>query len=73
MVERLRIRVKNQDLVLLFDNWSDMYVLNYAVQIFQFIAVRKIPWAKANLNYTAQALIVSAGMLLSIYIWIFFF
>ncbi|KAL9680172.1 hypothetical protein QQ045_018050 [Rhodiola kirilowii] len=25
------------------------------------IAVRKIPWAKANLNYTAQALIISGG------------
>ncbi|RDX57738.1 hypothetical protein CR513_62997, partial [Mucuna pruriens] len=25
-------------------------------------AVRMIPWAKANLNYTAQALIISAGM-----------
>ncbi|XP_071726372.1 early nodulin-93-like isoform X1 [Rutidosis leptorrhynchoides] len=25
------------------------------------IAVRTIPWAKANLNYTAQALIISAG------------
>ncbi|KAK2982944.1 hypothetical protein RJ640_006358 [Escallonia rubra] len=25
------------------------------------IAVRVIPWAKANLNYTAQALIISAG------------
>ncbi|KAL5558624.1 hypothetical protein UlMin_034835 [Ulmus minor] len=24
------------------------------------VAVRKIPWAKANLNYTAQALIISA-------------
>ncbi|KAJ6854857.1 early nodulin-93-like [Populus alba x Populus x berolinensis] len=27
-------------------------------------AVRVIPWAKANLNYTAQALIISAGMIL---------
>lgn len=26
------------------------------------IAVRKVPWAKANLNYTAQALIISGGM-----------
>ncbi|CAL5431770.1 unnamed protein product [Camellia sinensis] len=25
------------------------------------VAVRVIPWAKANLNYTAQALIISAG------------
>lgn len=27
----------------------------------QLTAVRMIPWAKANLNYTAQALIISAG------------
>lgn len=27
----------------------------------QLTAVRTIPWAKANLNYTAQALIISAG------------
>ncbi|XP_039054886.1 early nodulin-93-like [Hibiscus syriacus] len=26
------------------------------------IAVRKVPWAKANLNHTAQALIISGGM-----------
>lgn len=26
------------------------------------VAVRVVPWAKANLNYTAQALIVSAGI-----------
>ncbi|KAI8561806.1 hypothetical protein RHMOL_Rhmol04G0370100 [Rhododendron molle] len=25
------------------------------------VAVRVLPWAKANLNYTAQALIISAG------------
>jgi len=30
----------------------------------QLTAVRVIPWAKANLNYTAQALIISAGMIL---------
>nr|KJB65627.1 hypothetical protein B456_010G104000 [Gossypium raimondii] len=30
------------------------------------IAVRKIPWAKANLNHTAQALIISGGILESI-------
>jgi len=29
----------------------------------QLAAVRVIPWAKANLNYTAQALIISAGMI----------
>lgn len=28
---------------------------------YQLIAVRKIPWAKANINHTGQALIVSAG------------
>jgi hypothetical protein len=27
----------------------------------QLAAVRMIPWAKANLNYTAQALIISGG------------
>ena len=34
--------------------------------LFQLIAVRKIPWAKANLNHTAQALIISGGILKSI-------
>jgi len=29
----------------------------------QLTAVRVIPWAKANLNYTAQALIISSGMI----------
>ena len=30
---------------------------------FQLAACRMVPWAKANLNYTAQALIISSGML----------
>lgn len=29
----------------------------------QLAAVRMIPWAKANINYTGQALIISAGMI----------
>lgn len=37
----------------------------------QLVAVRTIPWAKANLNYTAQALIISAGMTLT-YVHIFY-
>uniref|UniRef100_A0A7N0T5C8 Early nodulin-93-like n=1 Tax=Kalanchoe fedtschenkoi TaxID=63787 RepID=A0A7N0T5C8_KALFE len=32
------------------------------------IAVRKIPWAKANLNYTAQALIISSASIASYFI-----
>ncbi|KAK3030213.1 hypothetical protein RJ639_038723 [Escallonia herrerae] len=32
------------------------------------IAVRVIPWAKANLNYTAQALIISAGSIAAYFI-----
>ncbi|KAL8522137.1 hypothetical protein ACS0TY_012328 [Phlomoides rotata] len=32
------------------------------------VAVRKIPWAKANLNYTAQALIVSAASIAAYFI-----
>ncbi|KAL8216562.1 hypothetical protein R6Q57_023399 [Mikania cordata] len=32
------------------------------------IAVRTIPWAKANLNYTAQALIVSAASIAAYFI-----
>lgn len=28
----------------------------------QLVAVRVVPWGKANLNYTAQALIISAGI-----------
>ncbi|KAK7822367.1 early nodulin-93 [Quercus suber] len=32
------------------------------------VAVRKIPWAKANLNYTAQALIISAASIAAFFI-----
>ncbi|KAL3633500.1 hypothetical protein CASFOL_022262 [Castilleja foliolosa] len=32
------------------------------------IAVRKIPWAKANLNYTAQALIISSASIAAYFI-----
>jgi hypothetical protein len=32
----------------------------------QLAAVRMIPWAKANLNYTAQALIISGGTVSSL-------
>lgn len=34
----------------------------------QLAAVRMIPWAKANLNYTAQALIISAASIASYFI-----
>ena len=30
----------------------------------QLVGCRVLPWAKANLNYTAQALIISAGTVL---------
>ncbi|KAK1314799.1 hypothetical protein QJS10_CPA06g00853 [Acorus calamus] len=32
------------------------------------IAVRVVPWAKANLNYTAQALIISAASIATYFI-----
>ncbi|XP_047319805.1 early nodulin-93-like [Impatiens glandulifera] len=32
------------------------------------VACRKIPWAKANLNYTAQALIISAATIAAYFI-----
>ncbi|MFS8003068.1 putative early nodulin 93 ENOD93 protein [Helianthus anomalus] len=32
------------------------------------IAVQTIPWAKANLNYTAQALIISAASIAAYFI-----
>ncbi|XP_015885503.1 early nodulin-93 [Ziziphus jujuba] len=32
------------------------------------VAVRAIPWAKANLNYTAQALIISAASVAAYFI-----
>ncbi|XP_054794849.1 early nodulin-93-like [Prosopis cineraria] len=32
------------------------------------VAVRKVPWAKANLNYTAQALIISAASIAAYFI-----
>ncbi|KAL6578484.1 hypothetical protein OROMI_008700 [Orobanche minor] len=32
------------------------------------VAVRKIPWAKANLNYTAQALIISGASIAAYFI-----
>ncbi|KAH9761384.1 Early nodulin-like protein [Citrus sinensis] len=35
---------------------------------YQLVAVRKIPWAKANLNYTGQALIISAVSIASYFI-----
>ncbi|KAK6273915.1 hypothetical protein POUND7_010998 [Theobroma cacao] len=46
----------------------------YKLQIFstfrlmQLIAVRKIPWAKANLNHTAQALIISGASIAAFFI-----
>lgn len=36
----------------------------------QLVGCRVIPWAKANLNYTAQALIISAGTLYFSYIFV---
>ncbi|KVH89929.1 early nodulin-93-like [Cynara cardunculus var. scolymus] len=32
------------------------------------VAVRTIPWAKANLNYTAQALIISAASIAAYFV-----
>ncbi|CAK9180920.1 unnamed protein product [Ilex paraguariensis] len=32
------------------------------------VAVRSVPWAKANLNYTAQALIISAASIAAYFI-----
>ncbi|XP_031275186.1 early nodulin-93-like [Pistacia vera] len=32
------------------------------------IAVRKVPWAKANINYTGQALIISAASIAAYFI-----
>ncbi|XP_022132175.1 early nodulin-93-like [Momordica charantia] len=32
------------------------------------VAVRMVPWAKANLNYTAQALIISAASIAAYFI-----
>lgn len=34
----------------------------------QLVAVRVVPWAKANLNYTAQALIISAASIAAYFI-----
>ncbi|KAL7112190.1 hypothetical protein ABFS82_05G133500 [Erythranthe guttata] len=39
-----------------------------ATSIPTLVAVRKIPWAKANLNYTAQALIISAASIAAYFI-----
>ena len=36
-------------------------IIIHHVDGMQLIGVRTIPWAKAHLNYTAQALIISAG------------
>ena len=52
--------------------WFDKLISDYIPSsplpsfIIQLIAVRKIPWAKANLNHTAQALMISGGILKSI-------
>jgi hypothetical protein len=34
------------------------------IYLLQLVGCRVLPWAKANLNYTAQALIISAGTVL---------
>ncbi|PIM98261.1 hypothetical protein CDL12_29260 [Handroanthus impetiginosus] len=40
----------------------------FLCQNLQLVAVRTIPWAKANLNYTAQALIISAASIAAYFI-----
>jgi hypothetical protein len=40
---------------------SDLHDFLFLVQL---VGCRVLPWAKANLNYTAQALIISAGTVL---------
>ncbi|XP_010536217.1 PREDICTED: early nodulin-93 [Tarenaya hassleriana] len=43
-------------------------VAGVASAIPTLVAVRKIPWAKKNLNYTAQALIISAASIAGFFI-----
>ncbi|KAL8063274.1 hypothetical protein ABFS82_01G017600 [Erythranthe guttata] len=43
-------------------------VASVASAIPTLVAVRTIPWAKANLNYTAQALIISAASIAAYFI-----
>ena len=39
-------------------------ILLIYMYLLQLVGCRVLPWAKANLNYTAQALIISAGTVL---------
>lgn len=40
-------------------------MLFFSYSYSQLGAVRLVPWAKKNINYTGQALIISAGMVLN--------
>lgn len=39
-----------------------------SVKPWQLIIARTVPWAKANLNYTGQALVISAATIASYFI-----
>ncbi|KAI3908785.1 hypothetical protein MKW98_029335 [Papaver atlanticum] len=43
-------------------------VAGIATAVPTLIAVRKVPWAKASLNYTAQALIISGASIAAYFI-----
>jgi len=41
-----------------------LHILLIYMYLLQLVGCRVLPWAKANLNYTAQTLIISAGTIL---------
>ncbi|THG07165.1 hypothetical protein TEA_017688 [Camellia sinensis var. sinensis] len=47
-------------------SWVQVFILTFCFS--PLVAVRVIPWAKANLNYTAQALIISAASIAAYFI-----
>ncbi|KAI4380142.1 hypothetical protein MLD38_006365 [Melastoma candidum] len=48
--------------------WGDGTSSTLIVNENELVGCRTIPWAKANLNYTAQALIISAASIAAYFI-----
>ncbi|XP_057799887.1 early nodulin-93-like [Salvia miltiorrhiza] len=48
--------------------FKSAFIAGVATSIPTLVAVRTIPWAKANLNYTGQALIISSASIAAYFI-----
>ncbi|KAI0524092.1 hypothetical protein KFK09_003456 [Dendrobium nobile] len=44
-----------------YDHINLHNAFSFIILVLQLVGCRVIPWAKANLNYTEQALIISVG------------